>query len=286
MALTDPTFERRVASTPASDPHTRAEALSTAARALRAAEHVCVLTGAGTSAESGIPTFRDALAGQWAQYSPQELATPEAFAANPERVWEWYSVRRVAVSVARPNAAHIALALLASRVSHCTLVTQNVDDLHQRAGSREVIALHGSLMRARCSAGCPGTIEVPDHAVHGAVHGAVPRCSSCSAMMRPDVVWFGEPLPVAEFELARTAAVACDVFVSVGTSNVVEPAASLPWLAASHGATVIVVNASMQGQRKGPSILPIEGPAGVMLPRLLEEAFAGKRARQRGLTTD
>jgi NAD-dependent deacetylase len=101
-------------------------------------------------------------------------------------------------------------------------------------------------------------------------------------LLRPDVVWFGEPLPVAQFELARNAAVACDVFLSIGTSNVVEPAASLPWLAASHGATVIVVNASMQGQRRGPSILPIEGPAAVMLPRLVEEAFAGRRARQRG----
>jgi NAD-dependent deacetylase len=95
------------------------------------------------------------------------------------------------------------------------------------------------------------------------------------------VVWFGEPLPVAEFEVARNAAVACDVFLSVGTSNLVEPAASLPWLAASHGATVIVVNASMQGQRKGPSILPIEGPAAVMLPRLIDEAFAGRRPRPR-----
>ena len=109
---------------------------------------------------------------------------------------------------------------------------------------------------------------------------------TCNALLRPDVVWFGETLPTAEFEQARNAAVACDVFVSVGTSNVVEPAASLPWLAASHGATVIVVNASMQGQRKGPSILPIEGPAAVMLPRLVEEAFAGRRARQRGPVAD
>ena len=137
-------------------------------------------------------------------------------------------------------------------------------------------------MRARCSAGCGGTVELYDDAP---TH-TVPRCVSCNALLRPDVVWFGEPLPTAEFEQARNAAVACDVFVSVGTSNVVEPAASLPWLAASHGATVIVVNSSMQGQRKGPSILPIEGPAAVMLPRLVEEAFAGRRARQRGPTAE
>lgn len=277
MALSDPTLERRVASTPASDPQTRAEALTIAARALRAAEYVCVLTGAGTSAESGIPTFRDALTGHWAQFSPQELATPEAFAAEPDRVWSWYAARRAAIVAAQPNAAHTALTLLASRVSHFSLVTQNVDDLHHRAGSRDVIALHGSLMRGRCSAGCAGTVELTEVAAR-----RVPTCATCGARLRPDVVWFGEPLPAAEFEQARNAAVACDVFVSVGTSNVVEPAASLPWLAASHGATVIVVNATMQGQRKGPSILPIEGPAAVMLPRLVEEAFAGRRARQRG----
>jgi len=277
MASIDRNLERRVASTPATDPQTRAEALTIAARALRAAEYVCILTGAGTSAESGIPTFRDALTGYWAQYTPQELATPEAFAANPERVWQWYHARRHTVRMAQPNAGHMALALLSSRVSHCTLVTQNVDDLHQRAGSKDVIALHGSLMRARCSSGCAGIVELTDD---GAT-AHIPTCVRCNAMLRPDVVWFGEPLPVAEFEQARNAAVACDVFVSVGTSNVVEPAASLPWLAASHGATVIVVNATMQGQRKGPSILPIEGPAAVMLPRLIEEAFAGRRTRQR-----
>jgi NAD-dependent deacetylase len=154
-------------------------------------------------------------------------------------------------------------------------VTQNVDDLHERAGSRDVIGLHGSLMRARCSAGCPGTMVPTD-----AQAAEPPRCPACGALMRPDVVWFGEQMPMAEFEAARHAAVACDVFLSVGTSNVVEPAASLPWISATHGATVIVVNASMEGQRRGPSILPIEGPAGVMLPRLLAEAFAGRRVRR------
>ena len=227
MAPSDPLLERRrVASPPPTDPQTRAEALSVAARALRAAEHVCVLAGAGVSAESGIP-------------------------------------------------AHQALVTLASRVAHCTLVTQNVDDLHERAGSRDVISLHGSLMRARCSAGCPGTM-VPTEAQAA----EPPTCPTCGALMRPDVVWFGEPMPMAEFEAARSAAVACDVFLSVGTSNVVEPAASLPWISATHGATVIVVNPSMDGQRRGPSILPIEGPAGVMLPRLIAEAFAGRRARR------
>ncbi|QJR34485.1 NAD-dependent deacylase [Gemmatimonas groenlandica] len=276
MAASDPLLERRrVASPPPTDPQTRAEALSVAARALRAAEHVCVLSGAGVSAESGIPTFRDALTGLWAKYKPQELATPDAFAAHPIRVWQWYAARRSMVRSAQPNPAHQALVTLASRVAHCTLVTQNVDDLHERAGSRDVISLHGSLMRARCSAGCPGTmVPTEDQAAEP------PKCVTCGALMRPDVVWFGEPMPMAQFEAARNAAVACDVFLSVGTSNVVEPAASLPWISATHGATVIVVNPNMDGQRRGPSILPIEGPAGVMLPRLIAEAFAGRRARR------
>nr|WP_309670296.1 NAD-dependent deacylase [Gemmatimonas sp.] len=276
MAASDPLLERRrVASPPPTDPQTRAEALSVAARALRAAEHVCVLSGAGVSAESGIPTFRDALTGLWAKYSPRELATPDAFAAHPNRVWQWYAARRTMVRSALPNPAHQALVTLASRVAHCTLVTQNVDDLHERAGSHDVISLHGSLMRARCSAGCPGTL-VPTEAQAS----EPPLCLTCGALMRPDVVWFGEPMPMKEFAAARNAAVACDVFLSVGTSNVVEPAASLPWISATHGATVIVVNPTMEGQRRGPSILPIEGPAGVMLPRLIAEAFAGRRARR------
>ncbi len=276
MAYHDPMKERRrVASPPPTDPQTRAEALSVAARALRAAEHVCVLTGAGTSAESGIPTFRDAMSGLWATYSPQDLATPDAFARDPRTVWQWYAARRTAVRQVAPNPAHLALVTLATRVSHCTLVTQNVDDLHERAGSRHVLGLHGSLLRARCVAGCPGTIEPSE-----AQAAEVPVCAACGALMRPDVVWFGERLPMDTYDAARSAAVACDVFISVGTSNVVEPAASLPWTAASHGATVIVVNPTMDGQRRGPSILPVEGPAGVMLPLLVAEAFAGRRPRR------
>lgn len=276
MVPSDQTLlRRRVASPPPTDPQTRAEALTVAAKALRSAEHVCVLTGAGISAESGIPTFREAQTGIWAQFSPQDLATPEAFAAHPTRVWQWYAARRAMVRAAQPNPAHAALATLASRVAHCTLITQNVDDLHERAGSRDLVRLHGSLMHARCSAGCPGSIMPTDEQ-----HGEVPECATCGAPMRPDVVWFGEPLPMAPFEAARNAAVACDVFLSIGTSNVVEPAASLPWISATHGATVIVLNPTMDGQRQGPSILPIEGPAAVMLPRLMAEAFVGRRPRR------
>lgn len=266
---------RRVASPPPTDPQTRSESLAAAARALRAAEQLCVLTGAGISAESGIPTFRDAMTGLWAQFKPEELATPEAFAKNPERVWQWYAARRALIRSVQPNAGHKAIASLANWVSHSTLVTQNVDDLHFRAGSRNIVSLHGSLMRARCSAGCPGTIVPTDSEAQ-----TPPHCVFCGAFMRPDVVWFGERMPMAQYEAARKAAIACDVFLSVGTSNLVEPAASLPWVAAAHGAMVLIVNPTMEGQRRGPSILAVEGPAGVILPRLVAEAFAGKRLRR------
>jgi NAD-dependent deacetylase len=277
MTSPDPTLpRRRVASPPPTDPHTRAEQLAVAARALRAAEHICIFTGAGVSAESGIPTFREALTGHWARFSPEELASPQAFADDPQRVWQWYAERRADVRRALPNPGHTALAALATRVAHCTLVTQNVDDLHERAGSASVLRLHGSLFHVRCASGCGERIEAPA----GGAADPIPTCARCGALMRPDVVWFGEPLPMDAFEAARSAAIACDVFLSVGTSNVVEPAASLPWIAAAHGATVLVVNPSMAGQRTGPSILPIEGPAGVMLPRLVAEAFVGRRTRR------
>jgi NAD-dependent deacetylase len=249
--------------------------LAVAARALRAAEHICIFTGAGVSAESGIPTFRDALTGHWARYTPEELASPQAFAEDPVRVWQWYAERRADVRRALPNPAHTALAALATRVSHCSVITQNVDDLHERAGSSHVLRLHGSLFHMRCAAGCGERGPVPED-----TDGTIPPCPRCGALMRPDVVWFGEPLPMDAFEAARSAAIACDVFLSVGTSNMVEPAASLPWIAAAHGATVLVVNPTMSGQRTGPSILPIEGPAGVMLPRLMAEAFVGRRSRR------
>ncbi len=289
-------FDRRVASPPGSDPHTAAEAFSAAVRVLRAAEYVCVLTGAGASAESGIPTFRDRQEGIWSRFSPSELATPEAWAADPHKVWEWYSMRRAVVAAAEPNAAHHALHDLVRRVGRCTVVTQNVDDLHERAGVDNVIHLHGSIMHMRCTAGCAGRMRVPDQdaasryadsAPAPSLHVpethhpvSIPTCFECGALMRPDVVWFGESLPEREFNRAWEAALACDVFLSVGTSNLVEPAASLPWVAATHGATVVVVNPSMEGQKQGSSILRLQGQAGSILPRLIDEAFAGRRVRR------
>lgn len=262
-------------SAPATDPRTRAEALTVAARMLRAAENVCVLTGEGISAESGIPTFREAEAGLRARYSSVELATADAFARNPKLVWQWYAMRRTMVRAAEPNSGHAAITKLSTQVGHCTVVTQNVDDLHERAGLDRLNRLHGSLMHMRCSEGCPGSTMVPEEEALDP-----PRCPACGALMRPDVVWFGEQLTDSMLAVARHAALACDVFLSVGTSGIVEPAASLPRMAASHGATVILVNTTMDGQPRGPSVLPVEGPARVVLPWLVGEAFGGRRARR------
>lgn len=205
--------------------------------ALRSAQAVTVLTGAGISAESGIPTFRDSQSGLWAQYDPHDLATPQAFEQNPNLVMDWYRWRKQLVSGAAPNPGHTALAQLERLIPRFTLVTQNVDGLHEQAGSRDIIELHGSLQRLRCSAaGCRFTTrEWP-------VETELAHCPECGNLLRPDVVWFGEMLPQDALQAALDAAHHCDIFFSVGTSGVVEPAASLPYEALRAGAVVVEVN--------------------------------------------
>ena len=234
--------------------------------ALRGARRVMVLTGAGISAESGIPTFRDALTGLWANFSAEDLATPEAFARRPAVVWDWYASRREAIRRAQPNAGHRALVDLARQVPRFALVTQNVDGLHQRAGSAGVIELHGNILRSRCSR--EGTLVADP-----APGPSPPPCPRCGAPLRPDVVWFGELLPAGALAAAEEAAATCDVLLSVGTSNLVVPAASLPWMAAARGATVIVVNTTDEGQHRGPGIHFALGPAGTVLPALVAAAW-------------
>jgi NAD-dependent deacetylase len=180
-----------------------------------------VLTGAGISAESGVPTFRDALTGLWERFDPEELATEEAYRRQPALVWQWYQHRRELVAAARPNPAHHALAVLA-RLKPMTLVTQNIDGLHQKAGSEQVVELHGNLFANKWLDGCGRCDTVPP------IPGDPPRCAICGAMMRPGVVWFGEDLPrVARFR-ADHAAESCDLCLVVGTSGLVYPAAALP----------------------------------------------------------
>jgi NAD-dependent deacetylase len=236
--------------------------IAEAAEALRAARHVCVLTGAGISAESGIPTFREALTGLWERFSPEELATPEAFERDPKFVWDWYEYRRELVRRAEPNPGHRALADLARRVPRLTLVTQNVDGLHQRAGSPGVLEYHGNILRDRCTAE-----QVVADRSEDSRHG-LPRCAACGALLRPDVVWFGEAIPRGPMIAAAEAASDCDVFLSIGTSSLVFPAAGLAEAALRRGATVIEVNPSRTELTDAASLV-LAGPSGRILPRLL-----------------
>ena len=242
--------------------------------ALAAATRVVVFTGAGVSAESGIPTFRDALSGLWERFDPAALATAEAFRRDPALVWGWYEWRRMQVAKAQPNPAHQAIAELARHVPQLTLLTQNVDDLHERAGSREVIHLHGSLHRPRCfdCAREPAEpLPVPDEP-EGGRRLEPPRCIHCGGPLRPGVVWFGESLPDDALHPAFAAAQDCDLLLSVGTSGMVYPAAEVPHRARDAGATVVHINPqgdAPQGRREHLLALP----AGQALPQLLCEAF-------------
>lgn len=230
------------------------------AEALRDARHVCVLTGAGASAESGVPTFRDAQHGLWAKYSPQQLATPEAFLADPALVWRWYRWRRELVLKAQPNAGHHALVGLAKRLPRMTLVTQNVDNLHQRAGSRNVVEFHGNLFTDRCFS--EGTIVADNSS------DEVPTCPNCDGFLRPGVVWFGEAIPEQELNVSAAAAADCDVFLSVGTSSEVYPAAGLADLAAEHSSLLVEINPQPTGSRVFD--ISIAANSGIVLPKLVE----------------
>ncbi len=199
------------------------------------AHYLTALTGAGVSAESGIPTFRGG-DGLWNRYRPEELATPEAFSRDPETVWRWYAWRMERVFSAQPNPAHIGLARLQETGRLKCLITQNVDDLHERAGSRDVLHLHGTLRQMRCLA-CGRRMPV-----HRAPEvPPLPACA-CGGRMRPDVVWFGESLPADVLQRAFDEAARSDVMIVAGTSAVVHPAASLPLEVKRHGGTVIEIN--------------------------------------------
>jgi NAD-dependent deacetylase len=246
---------------------------------LRSASSVVVLTGAGISAESNIPTFRDAQTGLWAKYSPEELATPQAFRRNPRLVWEWYAWRRELCSKAAPNPGHLALAQLETYFTQhatdttsptslwdtprFTLITQNVDGLHQQAGSQNVIELHGNINRTKCfeentiiEAWAQGD-EVP------------PPCPHCGGPLRPDVVWFGETLPQPALDAALAAAHTCDLFLSIGTSALVQPAASLPYYALQSNAILVEINPE-ETPLSARANFVLHGPAGQILPALFE----------------
>jgi NAD-dependent deacetylase len=229
--------------------------------ALRQAERVLFFTGAGVSAESGLPTFRDAQTGLWASYKPQDLATPEAFARDPETVWRWYQWRRRVHADVAPNPAHVAIAAFEARVPGAVLVTQNVDRLHELAGSPAPIHLHGSVFRNKC-AGCGIAMPEVPHELE-----TPPRCEACGGLCRPDIVWFGEGLPPAPWQAAVDAAVGAEVVISIGTSATVHPAARIPLIARDAGALVVQVNPEPTPLDK--LALNLRGKAGEVLPELL-----------------
>jgi NAD-dependent deacetylase len=228
------------------------------ARRLKEAQTIAVLTGAGVSAESGIPTFRGE-EGLWHKYRAEELANPEAFARDPKLVWEWYDWRRGIVGEARPNPAHETLARWGERFP-LSLITQNIDGLHRAAGSRDFIELHGCIWRVRCT-GCRGIF---DHTTHP-LPEIPPRCEECGEIVRPDIVWFGETLPPDALEGAVRQSQQCDLFFALGTSSVVQPAASLPLLAKQMGACVVEVNPE-ETPISHVADLVLRGPAGEVLP--------------------
>jgi NAD-dependent deacetylase len=230
---------------------------------LRTTQSVCVLTGAGISAESGVPTFRGA-DGLWRKFRPGELANFDAFIRNPQLVWEWYNYRRELIETVMPNEGHLALSRMENAVSDFTLVTQNVDDLHRRAGSKNILELHGNIMQSSC-VDCGAKEDHPDFSGEN----RVPHCKACGGLVRPDVVWFGEMLPQDVFEEAERAAQRCGLFISVGTSAIVYPAASLPMKAKQAGAYTVEVNVE-RTEQSGLFDETLLGKAGEVLPAIVD----------------
>ncbi|MBO1516588.1 MULTISPECIES: SIR2 family NAD-dependent protein deacylase [Psychrobacter] len=258
-----------------------------AAQLLKSKSRICILTGAGISAESGIPTFRDKQTGLWENYGVEDLATPEAFTRDPKLVWSWYQWRRQLVADKAPNPAHHALAQWQYHTQTSdqtvTLITQNVDDLHEQAGS-SVTHLHGHLWRNRCGqcnapyqeqSSAPSdhqdimqnTMSVNTH-LDMSFDNTLLTCSHCGGYIRPDIVWFGEALPVQAWQTAEEAAANCEVFISIGTSSLVYPAAGLAQLAKQNGAQVMEINPNPTPN----TIVDITfaEKAGVILPPLIE----------------
>ena len=233
---------------------------------LRSCKRVAVLTGAGVSQESGLRTFRDTMEGLWAQYRPEDLATPEAFERNPELVWEFYAARRLKTGEVQPNAGHYALAEMERHVPHFTLITQNVDGLHRKAGSMSVVELHGNITRVKCSRSCGVFAEWEE------IPGKAPTCPICGAKLRPDVVWFGEILPSDELATTVQAVRICSIFFSIGTSGLVQPAAALPFLAKQNGAVIVEINT--EETPLTPSVdYFFQGKSGEIMPTLVSAVW-------------
>jgi len=234
---------------------------------LTQARSVVVLTGAGVSAESGVPTFRDAQQGLWARHDPMALATPEGFARDPALVWDWYQWRRELIANTAPNPGHRAIAELAERIPDLVVITQNVDGFHQLAGSGTVLELHGNIQRSICSR---TRRDIPPSWLHEhADRSPVPSPHHPHGLARPDVVWFGETLDEVVLGDAFAAAQRCDLMIVAGTSGVVHPAASIPVVAVEHGARMIEIN-PVESELSQLAEWHLVGPSATWLPRLVE----------------
>ncbi len=243
---------------------------------LQNTQHLVILTGAGVSAESGIATFRDTLTGLWENYEAESLASEFGFLADPALVWGWYEWRRNRVLRAKPNPAHLTIAQLAKQVTKLTLITQNVDDLHERAGSCDVLHLHGSLHQPRCLI-CEEPYDFPDEVLPENLsdqenHIKPPRCQLCDGLIRPGVVWFGEPLPTNAWQLAQEACQHCDLMLVIGTSGVVWPVAQLPYIANRKGISIVQINPVINSLN-AVAAYNLCGKAGEVLPLLYAAAF-------------
>jgi NAD-dependent deacetylase len=234
-----------------------------AADILKDVRSVVVSTGAGMSKESGIPTFRDAPNALWENYNPEDLASPQGFLKNPSLVWRWYQDRQKMIAAAEPNPGHKAIAELEELYDDFVVITQNIDDLHRKAGSRSIIEIHGNIFRYKCFDNEHPLKELPKD------DRVPPRCS-CGSMIRPDVVWFGEPLPQDGIKLAYEVLYRCDAILVVGTSGIVVPAAYFPSIAKNEGAKVIEVNPEMSQITQDADVF-LQGPAGEVLPRVVEK---------------
>ena len=233
---------------------------------LKSATSVTVLTGAGVSQESGLRTFRDAQTGFWAQYRPEDLATPEAFERDPKLVWDWYTMRREKIKEVKPNPGHYALVQMDRLFPNFTLITQNVDGLHQQAGSKAVIELHGNIQEVKCSR-CREIALQWDEKTEN-----VPTCAKCGGLLRPNVIWFGESLPGQALVNAAEAASNCDVFFSIGTSGLVQPAASLAIAAKNSNAIVVQVN--LDATPVSPKVdYILVGKSGEILPEIIRAGW-------------
>ena len=236
---------------------------------LRTAKQITVLTGAGVSKESGIPTFRDAMDGLWARFDPTQLATRQAFNADPKLVWDFYEYRRELMRPAQPNPGHYALAALQARFPNLRIITQNVDDLHERAGSTDVIRLHGNIAQNKCIADCQGNPTLVDVSqLTWDKASGPPACPHCGQPVRPDVVWFGEMLPHQQLERAADLLQITDVMLVVGTSGLVSPSAEMPRVVKDNGGVVIEVNPDTSMITR-IATLKLEGPSGVILPQVV-----------------